>query len=163
VDVRNFFMHSIKTLTEENKRALLDLISRIKNFNKMDKDTAIELIEHFLEGKDDEYIIDCLFYEAKLAGYVCYGEASLTEGVYEIYYIAIDPDLQGKGMGKLLMQELEKKLSKNARMILIETSSDETYTTTQKFYERLDYKEIVRIKDFFKVGEDKIIYEKRLK
>lgn len=154
---------SARTFSKEDKKAVCDIISRIKNFNSKDRETAIELIDHFLEYDDGEYLIDCVLENKKIIGYICYGEASLTEGVYEVYYIAVDPAFQGKGIGKFLMAETEKKLTPRARMIHIETSSDETYFLTQKFYERLNYKEIARIRDFYKVGEDKIIYEKRLK
>ncbi len=154
---------SVKAFSKEYKKAVCDIVSRIKNFNGKDKEIAVELIEHCLEYDDGEYIIDCVLEKDKVIGYICYGEASLTEGVYEVYYIAVDPVYQGKGIGKFLMESVEKKLKPKARMIHIETSSDKTYLPTQKFYEKLNYKEIARIRDFYKVGEDKILYEKRLK
>ena len=159
--VRRISNLSVKKFSREDKEAVVDIILRTKNFNEMDKDVAIELIDHYLDFDDDEYLIESLFENKQIIGYVCYGEASLTVGTYEVYYIAIDENYQGKGFGKYLMNEVEKRLKGKARMILIETSSDDTYIATQKFYEKLGYKEVVRIKDFYKIGDDKIMYEKR--
>jgi ribosomal protein S18 acetylase RimI-like enzyme len=46
--------------------------------------------------------------------------------------------------------------------MVLETSSSEDYNGTRDFYLRLGYKEAARIKDYYKDGEDKVVYEKRL-
>jgi hypothetical protein len=36
---------------------------------------------------------------ARVAGYVCWGLASMSDGVYDVYWIAVDPTLQRHGRG----------------------------------------------------------------
>ncbi|MEK7828453.1 MAG: GNAT family N-acetyltransferase, partial [Deltaproteobacteria bacterium] len=87
-----------------------------------------------------------------------------TDGVYDIYWIAIDPPWQGKKVGKMIMKHLENMLAReNARMIIAETSSQPKYDKARLFYERLGFMEAARIRDFYRVGDDKIIYIKKLK
>lgn len=163
MDVRRISEISFRVLEKKDNAKIIDIISRVNNFNSEDKRIAIELINHYLEYDDGEYLIDVILSDGNVLGYVCYGQASLTKGVYEIYYIAIDPNNQGRGLGKMLMQNVEKKLVGKARMILLETSSDESYLATQRFYLKIGYAEIFRIKDYYDIGEDKILYQKIIK
>jgi hypothetical protein len=47
-------------------------------------------------------------------------------------------------------------------MLLVETSSQETYGGTIQFYERTGYELVGKIKDYYKSGDDKLIFAKRL-
>ena len=163
MEVKNILSLSIKKISKSDREDVFNIIKGIENFNFKDKLIACELIDECLNYDTGEYLIYCALEKDKILGYICYGEASLTEGTYEVYYIAVDKKHQRKGVGQYLMMEIEKKLSGICRMILIETSSDYTYNLTQKFYEKQGYKEIFRIKDFYKEKEDKIIYQKKLK
>jgi ribosomal protein S18 acetylase RimI-like enzyme len=46
-------------------------------------------------------------------------------------------------------------------LVLVETASKESYARTRRFYESLGYNEIARIRDYYRIGDDKIIYGKR--
>ena len=47
-------------------------------------------------------------------------------------------------------------------MLLIETSSQETYGVTIQFYERTGYELAGRVADYYRAGDDKLIFAKRL-
>jgi hypothetical protein len=47
-------------------------------------------------------------------------------------------------------------------LLLIETSSQETYGGTIQFYERTGYELVGKIPEYYKVGDDKLIFAKRL-
>jgi ribosomal protein S18 acetylase RimI-like enzyme len=96
-------------------------------------------------------------------GYVCYGPTPLTDGVFDLYWIAVDPKRQGQGIGQLLLRFVENEVRRQrGRMLLIETSSKESYSATMRFYERSGYDEISRIKDFYRIEDDKVVYCKKL-
>jgi GNAT superfamily N-acetyltransferase len=77
--------------------------------------------------------------------------------------IAVSPDQQGRGLGKQLVKWLENKLEeKHGRVLIIETSSQEKFNATRKFYLNMHYQESVCIADFYKPGDDCIIYTKYL-
>lgn len=87
----------------------------------------------------------------------------LTNATYNLLAIAVHKQFQGEGIGQLMMEFIEDYLRRNKKRILIvETSSDERYALTRKFYVKLKYVQMASIKDFWNEGEDKIIFWKKL-
>lgn len=86
-----------------------------------------------------------------------------TDGTYNLYAIAVRKELQGKGIGQKMMKFIEDLLkANNKRVLIIETSSDDHYKLTRKFYKDLDYRQEAVIRDFWNEGEDKVIFLKKL-
>jgi ribosomal protein S18 acetylase RimI-like enzyme len=84
------------------------------------------------------------------------------EGNFDIYWIATDPAVQGKGLGRKLMEYAEAEAQKKgARMVCLETSSQGGYERTRRFYDQAGYIEESRIRDFYKPGDDRLTYVKR--
>jgi ribosomal protein S18 acetylase RimI-like enzyme len=99
----------------------------------------------------------------KVQGYVLFGPTPMTEGVFDLYWIAVDPSRQGEGLGQLLLRFVENEVRRQAgRMLLIETSSKRSYAPTIRFYQRAGYVEISRIKDFYRIEDDKVVFSKNL-
>jgi len=136
-------------------------------FNKEEIATALDLVDEALEkGERSGYIVR-VFEVGKehpsVQGYVCYGPTPLTQGVYDLYWIAIDPAVQGKGFGRRLIKYVEADIVKSGgRMLLIETSSQESYSDTLRFYKKAGYKLVARIKNFYRIGDDKLVFLKEL-
>ena len=97
-------------------------------------------------------------------GYICYGPAPLTEGTWDIYWIAVAAGEQGKGTGGALLAYAEDRIKEaGGRLIVIETSSQPGYEKTRRFYLNHGYKAVCHLPDFYAPGDDKIILQKRLK
>jgi ribosomal protein S18 acetylase RimI-like enzyme len=87
----------------------------------------------------------------------------LTDGTFNLYAIGVKNSLQGKGIGKLMMAYIEHELKlQGHRILMVETSSTDDFVLTRKFYENIDYTKEAVIRDFWKDGDDKVIYVKRL-
>jgi len=100
--------------------------------------------------------------EDELVGYACYGPTPDTDRTYDLYWIAVDPTVQGTGGGTRLLTEVERRLEGlNARMLVVETSSRPEYAPTRAFYERRGYAEAARIREFYAPGDDRVIFTKR--
>ncbi len=96
-------------------------------------------------------------------GYVCYGPTPKADGVFDLYWIAVDPRQQGQGFGQLMLRFVENEVRRQrGRMLLIETSSKASYAPTLRFYQRSGYDEISRIKDFYRIECDKVVFCKKL-
>ena len=96
-------------------------------------------------------------------GYVTFGATPLADGVFDLYWIAVDPKQQGQGYGQVLLRFVENEVRRHrGRMLLIETSSKESYAPTIRFYQRSGYDEISRIKDFYRIEDDKVVFCKKL-
>lgn len=156
----------IRKVGAKDKDVIESIIRNNENFTDEERDCAVELLDIYLKDTaKGEYIFVCAADETdKPLGYVCYGNVPFTDGVYDMYWIAVDPPWQGKRVGKTLVKHLENILKhENARMIIAETSSQPKYDKTRLFYEKSGFVEASRIKDFYRVGDDKIVYIKQLK
>ena len=106
-----------------------------------------------------EYVFECAVDEKnQVTGIVVYGEATLADRVWELYWIAVDPRRKGLGIGRRLMDHFEGGLrAAGARMILVETSGRPDYAGTNEFYVRCGYREAARIRDYYREGDDIVV------
>lgn len=87
----------------------------------------------------------------------------MTEGTFNLLAIAVDPERQGRGVGKALVSHLMQRLSNDGgRILLVETSSLDEFAATRAFYEGQAFTREARIRDFYRDGEDKVVYWTRL-
>ncbi len=97
-------------------------------------------------------------------GYVCFGPHSLTEGIYDIYWIAVAPEAQHRGIGRALLQEAEEEIAaRGGRKVLIETSSSPLYASACALYAHCGYQVEAVVHDFYQDGDDLLIFSKRLR
>jgi len=127
-------------------------------------DVAIDLLDDQIKWREDS-VFSFLFADInrECAGYVCYGPILTTDNRYDMYWIAVRKDLQGRGIGKLLLDETEKRISeRKGRFIYVETSSRDDYEPTRAFYRRSGYTEVARVPHYYKDNDDMIILMKHL-
>jgi ribosomal protein S18 acetylase RimI-like enzyme len=80
-----------------------------------------------------------------------------------LYWIAMHPDFQGAGGGSQLLDEVERRLTqREARLLIVETSSRTDYAPTRRFYEVRGYTRAAVLSDFYAPGDDRVVYTKRL-
>jgi ribosomal protein S18 acetylase RimI-like enzyme len=152
-------------MTREDRRTVLDIIHSTEMFTPEEIVVACELIDITLDQPEQrDYCLVVAEDEAgRVVGYMSYGPTPLTEGAYDLYWMAVASGEQGRGFGRKLVSWLEKTVREaSGRMILIETSSQPKYEKTRRFYTGLDYKEVSRIPDFYRKGDDRITYVKYL-
>ena len=95
---------------------------------------------------------------------VYYAPERLTVGTINLYLIAVKKDIQGRGYGSFFLNFVENKLQElGNRILIVETSGLSEFANTRKFYEKCDYNKEAIIRDFYKEGEDKVVYWKKLK
>lgn len=96
-------------------------------------------------------------------GFACFGPHALAEGVWDLYWIAVDPGTRERGIGRALLAEMEAMVaSQHGRLILIETSGTPAYEPARRFYEACGYRYQAVIHDFYSPGDDLIIFGKTL-
>ena len=153
----------IRAMAARDKAPVLGLIRATGFFTDAEIGVAEELLDIYLDrpGQRD-YDVVVVENDAKaVAGYMTWGPTPLAEGAYDLYWMAVAPSEQGKGRGKELVRWLEAEVGKlNGRVILIETSSQPKYRGTRQFYIDLGYKEVARVPDFYRAGDDRVIYAK---
>lgn len=153
----------VRPMTERDRERVLDIIRSTGMFTADEIQVAGELIDIFLDrpGQRDYVVVVAEDENGRLAGYLTYGPTPLTEGTYDLYWMAVAPEVQGRGFGRELVLWLEQQVgAAGGRLVLIETSSQPKYEKTRRFYLGLGYQEASRIPDFYKAGDDRITYTK---
>jgi GNAT superfamily N-acetyltransferase len=101
--------------------------------------------------------------DERLLGYACFGATPATDGTYDLYWLAVGPAAQGRGVGTALVRAVEQKLlGRGARLLVVETSSRLDYAGTRRFYARSGYTEAARVRDFYAPADDRIVLTTRL-
>lgn len=99
----------------------------------------------------------------QVLGYAIYGYRDLTDGVYDLYWIAVDPNARRRSVGRELIAACEDSArQQGGRMLIAETSGTPEYASTRNFYFGTGYKDEAIIKDFYSPGDDLFIFIKRL-
>jgi ribosomal protein S18 acetylase RimI-like enzyme len=157
-------MH-IRPAAAADRERIREILVATARFSGQEVGWAMELVDLVLAGtKKNEYeahvIEDAV---RRVLGYVLFGPTPMAEGVFDLYWIAVDPQRQGTGVGQLLLRFVESEVRRrDGRMLLIETSSKRSYAPTLRFYQRAGYREISRIKDFYRIEDDKVVFSKNL-
>jgi ribosomal protein S18 acetylase RimI-like enzyme len=151
-----------------DRSGVFRILESAGNFTPEEVATALELIDEWLElGEHSGYLTYVLESQtegdSEVVAYVCFGPTPLTESTYDLYWIAVDKSKHRGGVGKRLLKFTEEEIARRGgQMLLVETSSQETYGGTIQFYEKTGYELVGKIKDYYKPGDDKLIFAKRL-
>ena len=142
-------------------RRLVDLTGF---FHPDEVDVAEELVvERLQKGEASGYSFIMADHYGRLAAYACFGPIPCTASSYDLYWIAVHPDFQGKGLGRRLLMEVERRVkAAGGSRIYVDTSQRVQYASTRAFYESLGYRLEAVLKDFYAIGDGKTIYCKSL-
>lgn len=140
------------------------ILNDTPEFPPTDVSVAGELIDAYLEEPSDSgYYVLVAEADAAIVGYICYGPTPLTNGTWDVYWMAVARSERGQGIGGALLSAAEAKIKETqARLVLIETSSKPNYEKTRRFYQSQGYEVISHIADFYDPGDDKMTFQKRL-
>ena len=139
----------------EDRQGILAVTANIDIFSDEEKDTVRELWDeqekgyNFLVAREGEQIV----------GFACFGERALTEATYDLFWIAVDPSARRLGVGKALMRATESEVQeRGGRLLVVETSGLDKYASTRSFYDAAGYEKEAVIRDFYKPGDDLVIF-----
>lgn len=156
----------IRPMLRADRASVMDLVVSAGNFNQSEIDCALELVDIYLTDerqKDYNVVVALDPTENTVCAYACWGPVPMTRGAFDLYWIATHPRARGRGFGRALMDYVERRVRQlNGRLLVVETSAKASYVGTVEFYRRLGYSENSRIRDFYDIGDDKIIFVKRL-
>lgn len=120
--------------------------------------------EYLAQGSEQSGYYFLVYKEGdRILGYTCFGPRSLTSGTFDLYWIAVDPNARGGGIGRMLLAASEEAIRKlGGRLLVLETSGLPTYIPTRKFYLSTGYTLEATLKDFYHKGDDLVIFTKHL-
>lgn len=96
-------------------------------------------------------------------GFVYFGPAPLTLGTWQLWWIVVAKEAQGRGLGTEMLRFAEEEIRKReGRVLFIDTSSQPKYEPTRRFYLKHGYEQHAILKEFYAPGDDLVIFRKEL-
>ena len=153
----------IRPATPSDFEALMALADASGLFQPHELEEVGKMLAAHFKGKlgsDHHWITDD---EDGPAGVAYYAPEPFTDGVWNLYMLAVDPSRQGGGRGAALVRYVEEAVAaEGARVLIIETSSLERFERTRAFYRKCGYEEEARIRDYYAPGDDKVVFWKSM-
>jgi GNAT superfamily N-acetyltransferase len=156
------------TFREEVRPGDRETIGRLVRLTAFFSDEEIGIAEELVEerlARGDASGYFFLFAEEgdRLLGYACFGPIPGSTHSFDLYWIAVDPSAQGRGIGRALMAAAENVMAgQGARLVYADTSSRPQYEPTRSFYLACGYLEAAFLTDFYAPGDGKVIFVKTL-
>ena len=157
-------MITVNRAQKQNGERINKITQLTQVFNKTEVDVVEELWEDFLsEGSENGYEFLVGQDGDEIGGYICFGQHALTEGAYDIYWIAVDPAFQNRGIGAAMIQRVENEVrQRGGSLLILETSSTPPYQPARDFYLRNGFILEATIHDFYSAGDHLYIYTKAI-
>ena len=143
---------------------LMEILLADAVFRSGELDVAREVLEGALsKGEESGYRCAVAEETARPVGFACWGATPCTEGTFDLYWIAVHPGCQRKGLASRLLDEVLGDVTRSGgRLLVVETSGSEAYSPARRFYETRGFRETARIPDFYRPGDPKIVFTRPL-
>jgi ribosomal protein S18 acetylase RimI-like enzyme len=155
----------IRPCTPLDKNKIFNILQTTKAFSKIEIRVALEVFDDAFKLKNGEdYALFCAVDGAgNIAGYICFGPIPMTDSSYDLYWIAVDPIYEKKGIGSELIHLAEAAIAqRGGQQIFIETSSTAPYEKARSFYIKHGYEIASILEDFYRMGDNKLTFVKRV-
>ncbi|MFA6618706.1 MAG: GNAT family N-acetyltransferase [Candidatus Neomarinimicrobiota bacterium] len=150
-------------LKEKDLPVLRNILESTDYFYTEEVNIALEIAQEYLlkgEGASGYHFI-LAETESLAIAFAIYGKILGTEDSFDLYWIAVHEEFQGKGIGKILLRKVEDVvIGLSGRHIWIETSSRPLYEPTRKFYLKMGYRITAELPHFYALNDHKIIFVK---
>ena len=154
----------IRPVTPTDTSALLSLTDATGVFKKYEVQALQEVLDEYHEANHKHgHVAVVDERDGRIAGYAYYAPASMTDRSWYLYWIAVNKEIQAKGIGSDLLRHAEEDIRrKNGRVLFIETSSLPHYDLTRKFYLKQAYEVTGVLRDYYADGDDMVVFRKKL-
>lgn len=158
-------MSRIRAIETADRDAVRSLIEGTGVFKTYEVDVAMELVDIALTRpeQDDYHPFVLVEDDGTVAAYACFGKNPMTKSTFDLYWLATRADRMGKGYGRKIVAFVEEEVKRRGgKLLVIETSSKESYGATQEFYLKIGCTLAATLPGYYDEGDDKIIYLKRI-
>ncbi len=162
----------IGPMRRTDRAHLAELLVATGAFHAGEVEIALSLFDLTLDAQDAaaaevpvalDYQFLGAFAGGRLVGYACFGPTPATDGTFDLYWLAVDPSTQGRGVGRALADRVRATVfDAGGRLLVVETSSRVDYAHTREFYARGGFIEAARVRDFYAPADDRVMLTIRL-
>ena len=146
---------------KHHKTPLLAIIEASGQFDADGLAYTASTLNAYLENSADAIWLTALADEEQPVGVAYCAPEPVTNGTWNLLMLWMQEGFVGKGLGKAIVSEIENELrNRGARLLIVETSQLPDFELARKFYQSYGFKLEAEVKDFFDVGDNKLIYTK---
>jgi ribosomal protein S18 acetylase RimI-like enzyme len=147
-----------------DREQIMVLLAKRGLFTVAELAVARELLDDVLTNAASDYQVLCAVDQGNtVRGYICFGRIPMTDRCYDLYWIAVDPDQSRQGMARFLLAHMEGVMrDQGGSRIYLDTSSTSPYQAAKSFYLKNGFTVECVLVDFYRPGDDKVIYKKDL-
>lgn len=151
---------NVRALLPADRPAIAEALATCGAFTDEEVRVALEVLDAGVEGgPDGDYPLFTAEVDGRFAGYVCVGRTPLTHSTWHLYWICVHPCAQGRGVGRALQAHAEAFVrSRGGERLVLETSATAAYARARAFYAAAGYAIVGRIPDFYRPGDDCLVY-----
>lgn len=88
---------------------------------------------------------------------------AFSDDVWNLLFIAVDPDVQSRGTGSRLLHWIEDRLAGTATALVIDTSGQDAFAATRSFYAKHHNRQVGVIPDYYGLGDSKTTFWRSLR
>jgi ribosomal protein S18 acetylase RimI-like enzyme len=157
-------MTMIRLSTLDDTTALIALAAVSGLFEPSQTEDLAQMLDRHFSDENQSQDIWLTDDDNEPVGMAYIAPERMTEGTWNLYLIAVHPDRQKQGRGKALLSYVEQMLmERGERILLVETAGTDDFEYVREFYRQNGYEEEARIREFYTIGVDKIVFRKALK
>ena len=155
---------TLRGLQAGDRPSIAHILESSNAFQDHEIAVGLELVDESLDpGPATDYAWFLAERDGLVVGFACYGPVPLTIGTYDLYWIAVASEALGSGVAARLDDAVTEAIrAQGGRWLLAETSSTAPYGPAHAFYARRGYRLLGRIEDFYRIGDDRLTFGKRL-
>jgi ribosomal protein S18 acetylase RimI-like enzyme len=151
----------LRHLTADDRGRIEEITRAVGVFREDELLVALEVFDEAVRGAaGNTYSVVGAQVDGDLVGWICWGPTPCTLGTYDLYWMAVAPEAQANGIGKALLEEMERRLAGVARLIVIETAGRLDYAPTRAFYQARGFTLAATVPDFYAPGDDQVVFVK---
>jgi ribosomal protein S18 acetylase RimI-like enzyme len=164
VQGRTMIEIELRDLRRADRGAIAEILESAGVFRPEEVAVGLELVDETLHpGPSTDYRWWIAERGGAVVGFACYGPVPLTEGTFDLYWIAVAPAARGTSVAERLDRAATEDVRRaGGRWLLAETSSTPAYAAAHRFYEKQGYRLLEWIADFYRPGDDRLTFGKRL-
>lgn len=154
----------IRPVTEDDIKPLVALTKATGAFKPLEVDILRSVFRDYFDGDIEAgHVAACLERDGSLLGFVYFAPDEITFGTWELWWIVVGKDAQGRGVGRELLRYTENAVrAAGGVRLYIDTGSGNGYEATRQFYLRGGYDQVAVLPDYFDEGDDKVVFRKSL-
>ena len=150
----------IRSAGSEDRSAVQEILASCGGFSEDEVRVGLDVFDAALEGDYSAFVVEV---DGQARAYLCVSLIPMTVSTWHLYWIGVQGGFQRLGLGRSLLAHGEAfARSSGGERITIETSGRQDYDRVRLFYEAAGYQKAGRIPDFYKRGDDCVIYWKEL-